>query len=627
MIQTRTSHPIKRGELEELLRSRVVVCDGAMGTMLHAAGVSLDLALPGLNVVRPELVASIHGAYIEAGCDMIETNTFGASHFRLRQYGLDDRVAEINIAGARLAREAAAAANANVLVAGSVSPVTPTGSHGRLGDSAIRGAFKEQITALVEGGIDVLLLETFGNLDEIVLAIDVAREIASDLPVVAQLTFMEDGRTYAGETPAEVAARVGGTGISALGANCTLGPQGLLDVLRELAKHTDLPLTAQPNAGSPHYVAGHFEYSAGPDYFARYAKHYTEIGAALVGGCCGTTPDHVQAVAAALDGTKPIVQTNRASRTASTFATATEEPAVATSNLVESIKAGRFALTGELAPAVGAAADRAVLDAQVLKDAGFAAVLVGPGRSQRAQVSPVSLAALIEQRVAGLEAILVVETWEKSVMSLQADLLGAHAFGVRHILCRTGTPPMVGDYTNPGGIWDVDASGLAALLREMNAGRDHHGIPLAQPTSFVTAARVNVTAEDQQREIDDARRKIAAGIDLLFTAPVYDVEALQRFLATLGDTKLPPVIMGVAPLRDFDHAEYLQEEVPDMTIPTAVLERMRLARGDGPTVGVAIARDIISRARERGAVQGVVLTGEAGDAASLSSLVSELPVL
>ena len=206
-------------------------------------------------------------------------------------------------------------------------------------------------------------------------------------------------------------------------------------MLRELSKHTDLPLTAQPNAGSPHYVAGHFEYSAGPDYFARYAKHYTEIGAALVGGCCGTTPDHVQAVAAALDGVKPVVQTKRGARVASAVAAATEQRLVATSSRREPEDGTIRRSTGELAPAAGAAADRAVLDAQVLKDAGFAAVLVGPGRSQRAQVSPVSLAALIEQRVTGLEAILVVETWEKSVMSLQADLLGAHAFGVRHILC------------------------------------------------------------------------------------------------------------------------------------------------------------------------------------------------
>ena len=289
------------------LGTQVLVCDGAMGTMLHSGGVSLDRSLPELSLSQPDLVRAIHRAYIAAGAQLIESNTFGASRFRLARHGLEDRVVEINRTGARVAREAREQAGApSLLVAGSVAPATPTGYHGQISASDLRAAFREQVAALAEAGVDLLMFETFSTLSEMVEALGVAREV-TDLPIVAQMTFVEDGRTLAGDTPAEVATTLESLDVAAIGANCALGPQGLLEILRELARHTDLPLAAQPNAGPPTLLDGRFRYTADPAYFARYAHSFVQAGAALVGGCCGTTPDHIEAVAAAI-GSLPVAR-------------------------------------------------------------------------------------------------------------------------------------------------------------------------------------------------------------------------------------------------------------------------------------------------------------------------------
>lgn len=624
----RTLPPLHQGhalDLREWLRARVVVCDGAVGTMLHAAGASLDLPLPELSTSRPELVRAIHGAYIEAGADIIETNTFGATRTRLARHGLGERVREINLAGVAVAREAATAAPRRVLVAGSVGPATPPGSRRRLSPVILREAFREQIAALAEGGVDLLILETFGSLEELLEAIAGAAEVAPALPIVAQMTFLDDGRTLAGETPAEVAQRLDGLGLVAVGANCTLGPQGLLEVLREMGHHTALPLSAQPNAGPPTFVDGRFRYTADPAYFARHARRFVDLGAAIVGGCCGTTPAHIEAVASAVRGLQPVTRHPIQASAPRAHAHEPAKPASPPSRLLERLAARRFVKVGEIAPPAGGAAEQVIQEATLLRAAGCDAVLIGPPSSARAQVSPASLAVLVQQQVEGLEAILTVTTWEKSVMALQADLLGAHAFGVRHVLCRTGTPPLMGDYPNAGGIWDVDSLTLIQLLRGLNEGRDHHGVALAQPTGFVIGARINPSTDDPEREIADARRKIEAGVDFLITPPVYDLDAFDRLVDAIGVPGTLPVLLGVMILRDFRHAEYLQHEVPGISIPEVILERMWLAREDGAEVGRAIAREIICRARARGRIRGVVLSSAAGSVEGVIQLLRELP--
>jgi methionine synthase / methylenetetrahydrofolate reductase(NADPH) len=540
-------------DVRQRLASQVLVCDGAMGTMLHAGGVSLDRSLPELSVSHSDLVRSIHRAYIAAGADIIETNTFGASRLRLARYGLSGRTTELNRAAVRLAREAQVQSGlAAVLVAGSVSPATPGGLGHRLPVRELRDAFREQIDALFEGGIDLLLFETFGSLAELVEAVGVALSLGP-APVVAQMTFVEDGRTLGGDSPEEVATTLAELGVAALGANCTLGPQGLLDVLVELARYTSLPLTAQPNAGPPTLTDGQFQYtSADPGYFARHARRFVELGATLVGGCCGTTPAHIEAVAALVAGMQPVAPRRLAgdARVRSTSLRAPDqlEAARPTNPLLDRASDGQLIVACELPPPVGADAGQVVEDAAMLEAAGCHAVVVGPTGSTRAHVSPASIALLVQQRVPGLEVILTATTWEKSLMVLQADLLGTYAFGIRHVLCRTGTPPLHGDYPNAAGVWEVDSLGLIDVLRGLNEGRDYNGIPLGRPTTFIVGARVNPAASDFAHEVATARRKLAMGANFLVTPPVYDLDALERLLDAIEVPAGVPILLGLMAL-------------------------------------------------------------------------------
>ncbi|HET6315209.1 MAG TPA: homocysteine S-methyltransferase family protein, partial [Chloroflexota bacterium] len=429
--------------------------------------------------------------------------------------------------------------------------------------------------------------------------------------------------------PEEVASTLEGLGVAALGANCTLGPQGLLDVIAELARHTMLPLAAQPNAGPPTLAEGQFQYAAAdPAYFARHARRFVQMGASIVGGCCGTTPVHIEAVAAAVADLEPAPR-----RSGAIHVTLPQgqhahghamgplaAPATGVSQLARQLASGTFVLACELAPPLSGDAEAAVQDAALLKEAGCSAVVVGPVGTTRAQISPASLALLVQQRVPGLEAVLTATTWEKSLMVLQADLLGAHAFGVRAIICRTGTPPLLGDYPNAAGIWDVDSLGLIQVLRGLNEGRDYNGIPLGRPTGFLIGARINPSAADPQREAATARRKIAAGSSYLVTPPVFDLDALDRLLDEI-DSPETPVLLGLMPLQDVRHAEYLQHEVPEMSVPEPLLERVWQAGEKAPLVGLEIAAELALSARARGRLQGLVLTSASGSARELVRLL------
>jgi methionine synthase / methylenetetrahydrofolate reductase (NADH) len=609
------------------LASQVLVCDGAMGTLLHAGGVSLDRSLPELNLSSPDRVRSIHRAYIDAGADVIETNTFGASRLRLARYGLAAQAAQLNKAGARVAHEAREQAAApGLLIAGSVSPATPAGQ--RLAARELREAFREQIEALYEGAVDLLIFETFGSLAELLEAVSVAQAFGG-VPIVAQMTFVEDGRTLGGDTPEEVATALTRLGVTAVGANCTLGPQGLLDVLAELARWTTLPLAAQPNAGPPTLTDGRFQYtSSDPAYFGRQARRFVDLGASLVGGCCGTTPAHIEAVAAAVRGLGRTAQAALVGgvrmRSLSVADRAVEEAAAPAPSALLRASRGEMVVACELPPPLGTDAQKAVADAELLKRAGCHAVVVGPVGSTRLQVSPASIALLVQQRVPGLEVILTATTWEKSLMVLQADLLGTYAFGIRHVMCRTGTPPLHGDYPNAAGVWEVDSIGLMEVLRGLNEGRDYNGIPMGRPTSFVIGARVNPAASDFAHEVTAARRKLEAGANFMVTPPVYDIEALERLVAAIDPPPDVPLLLGLMPLQDLRHAEYLQHEVPDMSVPESVLERMCRAGEQGPAVGRDLALELFRSARARGLVHGAMLSSASGLADEMAQLVAAL---
>jgi homocysteine S-methyltransferase len=615
----------KGPDLVAALRERVLIGDGAMGTMLHAAGNSLDRALTELNLSNPGLVSTIHDSYLSAGADVILTNTFGASRLRLAEQGFSGLVSEINEAGAQLAmraRDGAATDRAGrpVFVAGSVAPAVTPSLRRRVERAERVEALREQISVLAATGIDAIILETFGYLEELAEAVAVAAEISS-LPIIAQATFAGDGRTLGGESPREVAEVLNGLPIAMLGTNCTLGPQGALSVVEALVPHTWLPVSAQPNAGLPRRVSGRrFEYSADDAYFARYARRLVEAGASLVGGCCGTTPSQIQAAAADIGGMAPV----RATQPAAARATAHQEQPVTLSpggGLSGHLAAGTFAVAATLAAPLGGTADSAAEEAAELRERGIDTFFLASRQSPRAQLSSIDLAFQLQQRLE-VEAIATVTTWDKAIMALQADLLGANALGIRTIVCETGNPPLLGDYPNVDGIWDVDSVGLVELVAGLNKGIDCNGLPLAIRTGFLAGARFNPGAADLDAEIARTLRKVRAGARFLISRPVHELDALRQVLAAIAGTDVP-VLISVVPLRSFEQADYLSHEVPDVRIPAAALSALEQAGPQAGQTGVEMAAALLAEAAPL--VQGAVLGLPADDPAAVDALLAALP--
>jgi methionine synthase / methylenetetrahydrofolate reductase(NADPH) len=613
-------------ELAARLGRQVLICDGAMGTMLHAAGNSLDRALPELNLSNSGLVTTIHESYLSAGADMILTNTYGANRLRLADQGFGDLVREINVAGARIAtqaRDGAARDGAGrpVFVGGSVSPAVTASQRRRVAQDQRMEAIREQIEGLAEGGVDAIVLETFGYLDELAEAVRVAAEVTG-LPIIAQATFAADGRTLGGESPREVATVLSDLPIAMLGTNCTLGPQGVLSVVEALVPHTDLPVSAQPNAGLPRRVSGRrFEYHVDGEYFARYARRLVEAGATLIGGCCGTTPAQIQAAAGEISGLAPAV-----ARRPRATASARQAPAVTlgpaqSGTLSDRLAAGQFVVAAGIAAPVGGAADEAADQAAALCERGINTFFVASRPSPRAQLSTIDLAFQLQQR-ADIETIATVTTWDKTIMALQADLLGAGALGIRNIVCETGNPPLLGDYPNVDGIWDVDSVGLVELVAGLNQGTDCNGLPLATKTSFHAGARFNPSAADLDAEIARTANKIQAGARYLISRPLYELDQLRLMLTALADEGVP-VLLSIAALRSFEEADYLAHEVPDISIPAHVLTAMERAGGRGAEAGLELAAALLAEARPL--VQGVVLTVPGDAPAALDQLLGASP--
>ena len=609
---------------ETALAERVLLCDGAMGTLAQATGGRADGPGAELTVIAPELVAALHRRYVDAGADVLQTHSFGASRPCLDRHGLARRVREINLAAARLARGVADAADRPVLVAGSVSPATRGRGEPDTGPAGTHAALREQAAVLAEGGVDLVLLETFTHADELVDAVAAVRE-ATDLPVVAQATFVEeDGAaiTTHGESPAEVAARLADLGLAAIGTNCTLGPQGLLAVLRRMAG-PGLPLVAQPNAGLPHVVSDRgVRFAADAGHFGRYVARYVAAGARLVGGCCGTTPEHVAAAAAVLAGLTPEAADEEPApalpappptvtvRTGGRPARPATRGALA--RWLDAAPGGRRPLTAAEVPvAVSDDLDRAVARGRAAVDEGAGLLWVGRDRSRRrgaASVSPAAVAVACHDRVEA-DTALTVTSWNASPMALQADLLGLDALGVRVLVCETGNPPVHADRAVREGVWEVDAVALVRLAAGLNAGVDADGADLAVPTAFRIGVRLTPGAEDLDREVRRVARKVGAGAEFLVTRPVYSAPALREALDALAGAGVRvPVLLSVAPLSGFAEAEHLRHEVPDVEIPDAVLDRLRPLAGDpvrAARVGVELAEEVL--AASAGLVDGVVV--------------------
>jgi homocysteine S-methyltransferase len=645
-----------------LTGQRVLVCDGAMGTMLHAAGAALDRSLPELNLTDPGLVSTIHESYLSAGADIIQTNTFGANRLWLGDHGVGDKMEEINRAGVRIARAAQDRCDRDVLVAGSVSPAVTALQRRRVGSAERTQVIRAQIEALLAGpGVDLLILETFGYLDELVEAIGVVSS-RCDVPVIAQATFADDAHTLGGETPREVATVLSGLPVAMLGTNCTIGPQRMLTVAEDLVRYASVPVSAQPNAGQPRRTGPRsFEFSIGGDYFARYFRRFAEAGVSLVGGCCGTTPAHIRAAADGVRNTGPGAKSRRA-HPAGTGMPGTGMPGTGmpgagmpgagmpgtgmpgagkpragmsgtvisgaetaappgpgpfAGTLADRLASHRFIVAATLAS--GGRPAEAVQAAAVLQAQGADLFAVQPAQSARTHSDSLDVALHLQQQ-AGVETIATLTTWDKTIMTLQAELLGAHALGIRNVICTTGSPPVLGDYPAVDGIWEVDSLGLIALLAALNAGRDSNGLATATRTSFCVGARVNPGAQDPDAEIARVRAKVRAGAHFLVSRPVHELDSLLRMASALeGETA--PLLLSVSPLRSFEVAEYLANEVPGVIIPPDTLRAMeRAAPGAARATGIELAVALVRQARKL--VSGVIATAAADDPAVLAPLLA-----
>ncbi len=615
---------------------RILVCDGAMGTMLHAAGAALDRSLPELNLSDPGLVSTIHESYLSAGADIIQTNTFGANRLWLGDHGFPDQVEEINRAGVRIARAAQDQCEREVLVAGSVSPAVTASQRRRIGSAERTEVIREQVQALVANqGVDLLILETFGYLDELVEAVCAVSGLCH-VPVIAQATFADDAYTLGGETPREVATVLSGLSVAMLGTNCTIGPQRMLTVAEDLVRYASVPVSAQPNAGQPRRTGPRsFEFAIDGGYFARYIHRFAEAGVSLVGGCCGTTPTHIRAAVGAVRDAgpspaasprKPPRQRSRPGPTRATAPGGPAHPAAAngpsrpvTGTLADQLASRRFIIAAAIATPAGGRAGEALEAAAVLQAQGIGLFAVQPPQSARTHLDSLDMALHLQQQ-AGVETVATVATWDKTIMTLQADLLGAHALGIRSVISTTGSPPVRGDYPAVDGIWEVDSLGLIALLAGLNAGRDSNGLALTTRTSFCVGARVNPGARDPDAEIARARAKVRAGAHFLVSRPVYELDSLLRVVSALEAEDLP-LLLSVTPLRSFEEADYLAHEVPGVTIPPDTLRAMeRAGRGAARAVGFELAADLLRDARKL--VSGVILTAADEDLPVLAPLLA-----
>jgi methionine synthase / methylenetetrahydrofolate reductase(NADPH) len=596
------------------LHGGVLVCDGAMGTMLHSAGVPLDRSLSELNLTAPQLVRDLHAAYAAAGAAIIQTNTFDASRLRLARFGLEDSAVEINIAGARLARDAVRDSDPPVLVAGSVGPANSATIVPRIPPDTRVATLREQIAALADW-VDLIMLETFGDIESLVQAAEIALA-ECDLPVIAQMTFGDDGRTLRGEKPAEVAAALAALEVAAVGANCTVGPAVLHSVVAELVAGCTLPVSVQPNAGIPVRLGRQLRYAHNVDYFADAAARFVAEGATIVGGCCGTTPAHIRAIArtvAPLTPARPAwAGPRRAAGQPARRAVTAPPPGPPPVSWPDA--PGLTVIAGLQAPQ-GNDVQEFVEQARELKEAGARFLALTDPAPPMTRVNPVAAGVVLAERV-GCDVILPVETADRSLSALQADLLGAHALGLRMIVCRTGTPRVIGDYPDPGSQWDVDSVRLITALSGLNDGRDWRGVVISRPTRFVIGGSLSTSAADTGHELARAEEKARAGAHFLLTDVIYDVVAAHRLLSALrGRGVLIPVIAAVAPYEDPTAAQRLAHEIPEMSAPAG----QALAGRAAP--GAAEAGWPVSPADAAGAVTGVV----AGLAGLVSGIVIHAP--
>jgi homocysteine S-methyltransferase len=600
----------------DALDARVLVCDGAMGTMLYAQGIFLNRCFDELNLSQPELVAEIHSQYVEAGADVIETNTFGANRFKLANFDLADKLHAINLQGVRIARRAA---REDAWVAGSIGPLgVRIEPWGRTGTDEAEAAFRDQASALAEGGVDVFVLETFRDLNEIKAAIRAVRSV-SRLPIVAQMTTEDDGNSLDGTPPETFAPELERAGAAVIGANCSVGPAAMLETVEAMARLTGARLAAQPNAGRPRDVDGRNLYLCSPEYMASYARRFVAAGVRLVGGCCGTTPDHIRKIAVAVRTAAP-----QPVRTAAHVVRGDRPEPVARverrekSALARAFADGRFAVVAEVAAPRGVDLSAAVAQAQRFRALGATAVNVPDYHKSGARASAVALAVLLEQQ-GRVETLLHYSCRDRSLIGMQSDLVGAHAMGLRNVLLTTGAPRPQATYADATSVFDVDAIGLTNMVVRLNQGFDIGGQATGAPTRFHVGVAFNPFAPDPDTEWRRLEHKVEAGAEFVQTPPILDVDAFAPVLERLTRVGLP-VLAGVIALESVRHAEFLASEVIGARVPESLLDRLR--RASDPAAEAASAMiEVAIWLRPR--VQGIQITTVHGSAQTAERLLSE----
>jgi homocysteine S-methyltransferase len=593
--------------------AHVVMFDGAMGTMLYARGVFINQCYDELVLRSPDLVREIHAAYVKAGAEVVETNTFGANRAKLMQYGLETQVTTINRRASELAREAA---GEDRLVAGAVGPLgVRLEPYGPTSREEARAMFREQMHALAEGGADCFVLETFADLEELEQAILAAREVDSALPVIAQATVGPELRTAYGASPEDVARVLEKWGVDVIGLNCSVGPQTILEAIERMAAVTSRKLSAQPNAGMPRDVGGRTMYMASPEYMATYARHLVQAGAKVVGGCCGTTPEHIKAM---VEGVRPLSPRSRvvvgeAHRDTDDGESKARAPVplAERSRFGAKLAAGAFVTSVEIVPPRGIDTTKLEQDAAQLALAGVDAINVPDGPRAQSRMGAIATSLIIERH--GIEAVTHYACRDRNLLGMLSDLLGASALGLRNLLLVTGDPPKMGPYPDATAVFDIDAIGLANLVSKLNRGLDPGNNPIGEPTRFVIGVGVNPVAIDPAHELRRFHWKVEAGAEYAITQPVFDPAQLESFLESIHDVRIP-IIAGIWPLVSARNAEFLANEVPGVTVPPEILARMRRAnersKEHALAEGIAIAREAL--AQVRGAVQGVQVSAPFG---------------
>jgi homocysteine S-methyltransferase len=599
---------------EFIQEDRVRVFDGAMGTMLYNKGIYINRCYDELNLSSSELVVEVHREYIKAGAEIIETNTYGASRLKLAQQGLDEKMAEINVAAAKLARKAIESAKHDVFVAGAISPlgvrIEPLGPTSV--DEA-KNLFKEQVQALLEGGVDCFVLETFHDVTEMQQAIRAVRELGDHI-IFAQMTINDHGETAFGTSPEILTQQLdqwlSEDGCDVIGLNCSVGPQVILEAVEKMRIHTSRRLSAQPNAGLPRDVQGRQIYLASPEYVAKYAKRLINAGVKFIGGCCGTTPEHIKLMVDAVRALSPGRQTVRAITLDEQGARVDPIPFAERSRFAGKIADKQFVTSVEIVPPKGCDPSKMIEGVRALKDAGVDAINVPDGPRAQSRMGALAVSLIIEQQV-GIEAVTHYACRDRNLLGMFSDLLGAAALGLRNFLLVTGDPPKMGPYPDATAVFDIDSIGLTNLVNRLNHGLDPGGNSIGKPTAFVIGVGVNPGAIDLDYEIRRFEWKVEAGAEFAITQPVFDVDQLKRFMKRIEHCRIP-IIPGIWPLTSFRNAEFLNNEVPGVSVPQSVLERMRRAPDGAAALkeGVKIAQEMLMEVRPY--VQGVQVSAPFG---------------